>query len=81
MGTTVSHSASPSLPTAATRSRRIVNFMPGLFGLFGVMAIMAAYRVYQQVYAFSAGLDSTLPDFETYWMNLLKVELVVLVTC
>ena len=78
MGTTVSHSASHSLPTAATRSRRIVNFMPGLFG---VMAIMAAYRVYQQVYAFSAGLDSTLPDFETYWMNLLKVELVVLVTC
>ena len=46
MGTTVSHSASPSLPTAATRSRRIVNFMPGLFG---VMAIIAAYRVYQQV--------------------------------
>ena len=78
MGTTVSHSASPSLPTAATRSRRIVNFMPGLFG---VMAIIAAYRVNQQVYAFSAGLDSTLPDFETYWMNLLKVELVVLVTC
>lgn len=81
MSTPVSHSASPSLPTATTRSRRIVNFMPGLFGLFGVMAIMAAYRVYQQVYAFSAGLDSTLPDFETYWMTLLKVELVVLVTC
>ena len=72
MSTPVSHSAAPSSRAAATPSRRaaatpsrrIVNFMPGLFGLLGVMAIMAAYRVYQQVYAFSAGLDSTLPDFE-----------------
>ena len=48
-------------------------------GLLGVFALMMAYRSYQQVFAFKAGLDATAPEFDTYWMNLLKGELVLLV--
>lgn len=59
----------------------IVNLKAGLLGMAGVLVIMIAYRIYQQVYAFSAGLDATDPAFETYWMTLLKTELAVLVGC
>ena len=64
---------------AISQSRPIVNLKPALFAMLGVFTIMVAYRIYQQVFAWSAGLDSTDPLFETYWMNLLKGELVVLV--
>lgn len=40
--------------------------------------IYVAFRIYQQVYALKAGLDSTAPEFQTYWMTLLKIELPVL---
>ena len=67
---------------AATETgRRIVNMKPAIFAMLGVLAIMMGYRIYQQIYAFSAGLDSTDPRFDTYWMNLLKIELPVFVTC
>lgn len=49
-------------------------------GLLGVFSLMLAYRLYQQVFAFKAGLDATSAEFDTYWMTLLKVELVVLVS-
>jgi methane/ammonia monooxygenase subunit C len=38
-------------------------------GIVGML--MVAARIYQQVYAWSAGLDATSPEFQTYWMNLL----------
>ncbi len=38
----------------------------------GVVAlVMIACRVYQQVYAWTAGIDSTSPEFQAYWMRLL----------
>jgi methane/ammonia monooxygenase subunit C len=37
-------------------------------------------RWYEGVYGWSAGLDSFAPEFETYWMNMLYIELVVEVT-
>lgn len=64
---------------AAAGERPIVNLKPAVLTMAGVLLIMVAYRIYQQVFAFSAGLDSTDPAFDTYWMTLLKVELVVLV--
>ncbi len=64
---------------ALSQARPIVNLKPALFTMLGVLAIMVAYRIYQQMFAWSAGLDSTDPLFDTYWMNLLKGELVVLV--
>ncbi len=35
-------------------------------------------RLYQGAYGVSAGMDSTLPEFEQYWMRLLYIELVVI---
>lgn len=43
-----------------------------------MLSIYGFYRWYQQTYALSMGLDSTTPEFELYWMTLLKVELVVI---
>lgn len=64
---------------SAAQDRPIINMKPALFTMLGVLAIMVAYRIYQQVFAFSAGLDSTDPAFDTYWLTLLKIELPVLV--
>lgn len=61
------------------RPRPMVNLKPALFAMLGIIVIMAGYRIYQQIFAWSAGLDSTDPAFETYWMSLLKGELVFLV--
>lgn len=64
---------------AAPRVRPLVNLKPALLTMLGITVLMAGYRIYQQIFAWSAGLDSTDPAFDTYWMNLLKGELVVLV--
>lgn len=57
---------------------RYLNLRGTLAGLLGLSAVYGAARVYQQVFGWSAGLDSTQPAFETYWMNLLYTQLVVL---
>ena len=66
---------------AETRAKERPVFNPRLAfcTMAGIALLMAAYRIYQQIFAWSAGLDSTDPAFETYWMNLLKGELVLLV--
>ncbi len=47
-------------------------------GAFIVLTIIyISLRLYQGAYGISAGLDSTDPDFERYWMRLLYIELVV----
>jgi len=79
MSSVLPHTNAASSSRAATREKPIVSYKAGLFGLAGVFLLMAAYRTYQQIFAFSAGLDSTAPEFDTYWMNLLKGELVLLV--
>lgn len=47
--------------------------------ILGIFVLMVIYRMYQQVYAWSAGMDSTAPAFDTYWMGLLKIQLPVIV--
>lgn len=44
--------------------------------ILGLNALYIAARVYQNVYGWAAGLDSTLPEFQTYWMNLLWAEII-----
>ncbi len=39
--------------------------------------IYVCLRLYQGAFGIAAGLDSTDPDFERYWMRLLYIELVV----
>lgn len=64
---------------ARAKERPVFNPRLALGTMAGITLLMAAYRIYQQIFAWSAGLDSTDPAFETYWMNLLKGELVLLV--
>lgn len=45
-----------------------------LAGFFILLLLYSCIRVYQQLYSFSTGLDSTLPIFATYWYNMLYVE-------
>lgn len=44
----------------------------------GLAVIYLGARIYQQVFAWSAGMDSTNPLFDKYWMTLLYTELTVL---
>lgn len=69
-------------PALSGRERRLwfVKFRTTAIVFFIMAAAYYALRMYQQVYARSAGLDSTTPEFDFYWMNLLKGELAVLVT-
>jgi len=64
---------------ARAKERPVFNPRLALGTMVGITLLMAAYRIYQQIFAWSAGLDSTDPAFETYWINLLKGELVLLV--
>lgn len=48
------------------------------FTLIGTLVLMVAFRLYQQAFAWKAGLDSTAPEFDTYWMTLLKIEIPIL---
>jgi methane/ammonia monooxygenase subunit C len=40
-------------------------------GVIVITVLAVSARLYQQVYAWTAGLDSTSPEFQTYWMNML----------
>jgi len=52
---------------------------------FGILTVIyVGLRLYQGAFAIAAGLDSSEPAFEQYWMRLLYVELAVIavfVTC
>jgi len=56
-----------------------INYTPMVIVLIALSALFAAYRIFQQVYGFSVGLDSTTPEFDSIWIGLLKAELVIIV--
>lgn len=63
--------------TAAAAGERSEPWIPTRYMIVvcGILAmIYVAARVYQQVFAWSTGLDSTSPEFQKYWMNLLHGE-------
>ena len=47
-------------------------------GFLIITAITLGARTYQQYFGWWYGLDSTAPEFQTYWMTLLYAELVVI---
>jgi len=55
-----------------------VNLTATFMVMAGLICIYVAARVYQQKYAWYAGMDSTNPLFDTYWMRLLWGELIIL---
>ena len=42
-----------------------------------LLVVFIGLRLYQQAFGMSAGLDSTSPEFQTYWMTLVKIEIPV----
>lgn len=40
--------------------------------LIALSVLYAAFRIFQQVYGFSVGLDSTTPEFDRIWMGLME---------
>lgn len=52
--------------------------VPVLFIVVGAISaglFFGGYRWYQQIYSFKYGLDYFEPEFQTYWMNLMWVQL------
>lgn len=64
--------------SAGLREEKMFRFAPvGI--VWGILAMVyIGLRLYQQQFAFTAGLDSTSPEFQTYWMTLAQVEVPVI---
>ncbi|MFK4719670.1 bacterial ammonia monooxygenase, subunit AmoC [Bradyrhizobium niftali] len=75
MSITMTHNAKSA---AEDRTQPLGNFKLAAGVTLAVLALMVFWRIFQQVYAWSAGLDSTEPAFDAAWMTLLKVELSVI---
>ena len=65
--------------TEMTMEKAIVPPWRMLATVLGVVgSVFLLYRWYQHEMAFSVGLDYFEPEFQTYWMNLMYVQLVLL---
>lgn len=65
-------------PTDATaQPRPLFRWRHAGFIVLGYTAFYFAVRWYEGVYGWSKGLDSYAPEFETYWMNLLYIQIVL----
>jgi methane/ammonia monooxygenase subunit C len=80
MASIASEVLQPSLSTtnAERKAGHYVKFNLFLFAMIFVTVMFVCYRLYQQAFAWSAGLDVTQPEFDKYWMTLVKIELPVL---
>lgn len=54
------------------------NFKLFALGILILTTIYIGFRVYQQFFAWEYGLDATSPEFDTYWMTVVRIELPVL---
>jgi hypothetical protein len=59
------------VPRSNKSSWKWVNKTVIVVGVAGVTALTVAARIYEQIYAWKAGLDATAPEFQTYWMHML----------
>lgn len=55
--------------------RKIFNFWPVAFGMGVLVTIFVGLRLYQGAFALEYGLDSTSPEFQTYWVTLFQIEI------
>lgn len=58
---------------AARRAARVLDPRPVAIGAVALTLFVAFLRAYEQLFGWSAGLDSFDPAFHTYWTNLLQV--------
>jgi methane/ammonia monooxygenase subunit C len=61
-------------PTPARATLPAISLKPIWIGLATILVVMASLRIYQQLFAFTKGIDSFSPEFRTYWWNLLLAE-------
>jgi methane/ammonia monooxygenase subunit C len=61
-------------PVEAPLARRVLHLTHIWLGLAGITVLMVAARIYQLLFAWTKGLDSFSPEFQTYWWNLLLAE-------
>ncbi len=69
--------ASTTAGVAASAEAPLLNKKALIGALVFYTVLYGWVRWYEQVYGWSAGLDSFAPEFETYWMNFLYTEIVV----
>ncbi len=66
--------AKPAAAAKAVKGKKVFNFVPVAIGWTILAAFFVSLRFYQQAYAFKYGLDSTTPEFATYWITLFQIE-------
>ncbi len=65
--------------SAALGAERILDIKPLLIGVGALMAFVAILRLYEQIFAWSDGLDSFSPEYQLYWMSVLQFA--ILASC
>ena len=79
----MSTAAATTLSAAAQPAQVADDRKPGYYvktnlfflAILVIAAIFAGYRIYQQFFASQYGLDATSPEFNTYWMTVVKIEI------
>ncbi|WP_281800449.1 methane monooxygenase/ammonia monooxygenase subunit C [Methylocystis echinoides] len=61
--------------TTAADAGKILDLRPVVSGVVALTLLVAALRLYEQLFGWSAGLDSFSPEFQIYWTNLLKAAI------
>jgi methane/ammonia monooxygenase subunit C len=66
-----------AIDDGAAKSGRLMNYPLMLGGMAAMSIFFVFVRIWQQMFAWSAGLDSTTPEFHSHWMALLYTEFVL----
>lgn len=64
-----------ALDTPTATRRKVLDPRLLFLGMTIVSTIFVSIRLFQQAFAWTAGLDSTAPEFATHWMRLLYMEI------
>jgi methane/ammonia monooxygenase subunit C len=75
--------AAAAAPAIDRRTETPADRRPGYYiktnlffvAVLGMAVMFAAFRIYQQLFAWDYGLDATAPEFDKYWMTLVKIEI------
>jgi len=63
-----------TLDDRSARARPLMNYPLLVGGMLVLSVLFVSLRIYQQVFAWTTGLDSTSVEFHTYWMRVLYLE-------
>lgn len=76
----ITTSMSSDHKAATAKSWDMWSLKPAAIAIAVVLAIMAFWRIYQQVYGWYAGMDSTNPIFDQVWIGLMRWNLALIST-